>query len=193
MSSRFDVTGKLNATAPNVITVRLRSPIIEAAGKEYDPAYTVKALDTNQEANWIRRPAHSYGWDIMPRAVSAGLWRPVELVVHAPQEITDMYFTTIEVEGNLAKLIVTYQLATELELIPQLRLRLHAQCGDATFSYTQKVEFPVGRMEIEVKNPKLWWPRGYGDASLYNVTTELFRVMRWWLRARTPLESARSS
>ena len=92
------MTGKLNAAAPNVITIRLRSPIIEAAAKHYDPAYTVKALDTNQEANWIRRPAHSYGWDIMPRAVTAGLWRPVELVVHAPQEITDMYFTTMEAE-----------------------------------------------------------------------------------------------
>jgi len=171
----FDVTGKLNATTPNVVTVRLRSPIIEAAGKHYDPAYTVKALDTNQEANWIRRPAHTYGWDILPRAVSAGLWRPVELVVHAPQEITDMYFTTLEVEGNRAKLVVTYELKTELELIPQLRLKLVARCGDATFSYTQKVEFPVGRMEIEVKNPKLWWPRGYGDANLYKVTTELLQ------------------
>jgi beta-mannosidase len=172
---RFDVTGKLNATAPNVLTVRLRSPIIEAAGKKYDPAYTVIALDTNQEANWIRRPAHSYGWDIMPRAVSAGLWRPVELVVHAPQEITDMYFTTIQVEGNRAKLIVTYELATELELIPRLRLRLQARCGDSTFTHVHKVEFPVGRMEFEVQNPKLWWPRGYGDASLYKVTTQLLQ------------------
>jgi beta-mannosidase len=172
---RFEVTGKLNATAPNVLTVRLRSPIIEAAGKKYDPAYTVIALDTNQEANWIRRPAHSYGWDIMPRAVSAGLWRPVELVVHAPQEITDMYFTTLEVEGNHAKLVVTYELATELELIPQLRLRLQARCGDSTFTHIHKVQFPVGRMEIEVQNPKLWWPRGYGDANLYKVTTQLLQ------------------
>jgi len=172
---RFDVTGKLNATAPNVLTVRLRSPIIEAAGKKYDPAYTVIALDTNQEANWIRRPAHSYGWDIMPRAVSAGLWRPVELVVHAPQEITDMYFTTIEVEGNRAKLIVTYELATELELIPHLRLRLQARCGNSTFTHIHKVEFPVGRMEFEVQSPKLWWPRGYGDANLYKVTTQLLQ------------------
>jgi beta-mannosidase len=169
----FDVTGKLNATAPNVLTVRLRSPIIEAAGKHYDPAYTVKALDTNQEANWIRRPAHSYGWDILPRVVSAGLWRPVELIIHAPQEITDMYFTTLEADATRARLIVTYQLATDLEMLPQLHLRLRARCGDASFSYYQKVQFPVGRLDIEVKNPQLWWPRGYGDANLYTVTTEL--------------------
>ena len=80
----FDVTGMLNATGANPLTVRLGSPIIEAASKRYDPAYTISAGKTNQEAIWIRRPAHSYGWDIMPRAVSAGLWRPVELIVHAP-------------------------------------------------------------------------------------------------------------
>ena len=114
----------------------------------------------------------------MPRAVSAGLWRPVELIVHAPQEITDMYFTTLEVEGNRANLIVTYELTTELELIPQLRLRLTARCGDSTFTHEHKVEFPVGRMEIEVQNPKLWWPRGYGDANLYKVTTNFFRAMQ---------------
>jgi beta-mannosidase len=171
----FDVTGKLNARAPNVLAVRLRSPIIEAASKKYDPAYTTTAGPTNQEANWIRRPAHSYGWDIMPRAVSAGLWRPVELIVHSRQEITGLYFATLEVKENRAKLVVTYELATELELLPQLRLRLQARCGDSTFTNIHKVEFPVGRMEIEVQNPKLWWPRGYGDANLYKVTTQLLQ------------------
>ena len=80
----FDVTGMLNGAGANVLTVRLRSPIVEAATKQYDPAYTIAAGKTNQEAIWIRRPAHSYGWDIMPRAVSAGLWRPVE--THCPCE-----------------------------------------------------------------------------------------------------------
>src|SRR5208337_922789 len=46
---------------------------------------------------------------------------------------------------------------------------------DSTFTHIHKVEFPVGRMEIEVQNPKLWWPRGYGDANLYKVTTQLLQ------------------
>ena len=171
----FDVTGRLNSAGPNQLTVRLGSPIVEAAGKRYDPAYTIVAGKTNQEAIWIRRPAHSYGWDIMPRAVSAGLWRPVELVVHAEQEITDMYFTTLSAQPGRARLAISYELATDLALLPQLRLRVQGRCGESMFTYTHKVQFTAGRFEVEVPNPKLWWPRGYGDPNLYQVTTQLLQ------------------
>jgi beta-mannosidase len=168
----FDVTGKLNSSGPNVLTVRLRSPIIEAAGKRYDPGYDM-ALRTNVEQIWIRKAPHSFGWNIMPRAVSAGLWRPVELIVHGPHEVTDMYFTTLAVDSGHATLSVSYQLTTDLALLPQLRLRVQGRCGDSTFTYVHKVEFTAGRFQIDVANPQLWWPRGYGVPNLYHVTTEL--------------------
>jgi len=170
----FDITGKLNASGPNTLTIRLRSPIIEAANKRYDPAYTVSSV-TDQEGTWIRRAAHTYGWDIMPRAVSAGLWRPVEVIVHAANEIPDMYFTTLSVEPGRANLAVSFELTTDLALLPQLWLGVQGQCGDSSFSYVHKVEFAAGRFEIGVPNPKLWWPRGYGDPNLYMVTTQLLQ------------------
>jgi beta-mannosidase len=171
----FDVTGMLNRAGTNVLTVRLGSPIIEAASKKYGAAYTISAGKTNQEAIWIRRPAHSYGWDIMPRTVTAGLWRPVELIIHAKHEITDMYFTTLSVQPDRATLAVSYELSTDLALLPQLRLRVEGRCGESTFTYNQKVEFTAGRFEVEVQNPKLWWPRGYGDPNLYTVKTQLLQ------------------
>jgi len=171
----FDVTGRLSAGDINLLTVRLRSPIIEAAGKTYDPAYTNNAGKTNQEAIWIRRPAHSYGWDIMPRAVSAGIWRPVELIVHAKHEIKDLYFTTRAVQPGHATLAVSFELATDLTLLPQLTLRVHGRCGESSFIYNHKVEFTAGRFEVDVPNPRLWWPRGYGDPNLYEVTTQLLQ------------------
>jgi beta-mannosidase len=175
IEQRFEVTGKLNTSGPNILTVRLRSPIIEAASKRYDPAYTISAGRTNQEAVWIRKPAHSYGWDIMPRAVSAGLWRPVELIIHARHEITDMYFSTASLDSRQATLAVSYELSTDLALLPQLRLRLQGRCGESTFTRIHKVEFTAGRFEIEVRDPQLWWPRGYGNPNLYQVTIQLLQ------------------
>jgi len=173
IEQRFDVTGKLKLAGPNILTVRLRSPIIEAAAKRYDPANTISAGNTNQEAIWIRKPAHSYGWDIMPRAVTAGIWRPVELIVHAKHEITDMYFSTMSIDQGEAALAVSYELTTDLGLLPQLRLRVQGRCGESSFTQVHKLEFSAGRFEIRVHNPRLWWPRGYGDPSLYQVTTQL--------------------
>lgn len=170
----FDVTGKLNASAPNVLTVRLRSAVIEAASKSYDPAITIASVSC-QESVWIRKPAHSWGWDIMPRAVSAGLWRPVELIVHAPQEISEMYFATMEADKKSAELAVSFDLATDLSLLPQLHLKVRGECGDSTFSHLHKLEFSAGRFTFSVPDPRLWWPRGYGDAHLYKVTTQLLQ------------------
>ena len=175
IEQHFDVSGKLNPTGANTLAVRLKSPIIEAAGKRYDPAYTINAGRTNQEAIWIRKAPSSFGWNIMPRAVSAGLWRPVELIVHAPHEVADLYFTTFSLDSGHATLAVSYELVTDLALLPQLQLRVHGRCGDSTFTHVHKVEFTAGRFTIEVPNPRLWWPRGYGDPNLYEVTTQLLQ------------------
>src|ERR1035437_2418372 len=171
----FNVTDKLNVTGPNTITVRLRSAELEAVGKNYDPAYTVSAGPNNQEGVWIRKPAHSWGWNIMPRSVSSGLWRSVELIVHAPQEIPELYFATLSVEPGKAELHVSYNVTTELTLLPQLQLKVKGECGDSTFSHLHHLEFSAGRFSIPVANPRLWWPRGYGEASLYKVTTQLLQ------------------
>ena len=77
---RFDVTGCLRLGEPNTLTVRLASPILEALRHPYDPS--LEAWGFGEEKVWVRKAAHSYGWDIMPRALSAGLWRSVEVVVH---------------------------------------------------------------------------------------------------------------
>ncbi len=170
----FDVTDKLSANAPNQLTIRLRSAVIEAAGKVYEPANTSDSSST-QESIWIRKPAHSWGWDIMPRAVSAGLWRSVELIVHAAHEIPEIYFATVAASEESARLTVSFDVTTDLTLIPELRLRVQGECGGSTFSRLHKMEFTAGRFEISVPNPKLWWPRGYGEANLYKVTTQLLQ------------------
>lgn len=169
---RIDITGKARANAPNVITIRLRFAAIEAQGKAYEPLNTMANVP-DQESVWIRKPAHCWGWDIMPRAVSAGLWRPVELIVHAPHEITDLYFATLSAASDNAMLNVSFSAKTDLALLPQLSLKVEGACGGSTFSHVHHLEFSAGRFEFPVADPKLWWPRGYGDAHVYKVTTQL--------------------
>ena len=55
----FDVTGQLNDSGPNLLAVRRSSLSVDAASKRCDPAYTITAGKTNQEAIWVRRPAHT--------------------------------------------------------------------------------------------------------------------------------------
>ena len=85
----FEITD-LVRSGENRIAVRLRSPIVEANEEEY-PLFETAFKGINTESAHIRRPAHSYGWDIMPRAVTSGLWRSVELVIKERVEIRQLY------------------------------------------------------------------------------------------------------
>src|SRR5690606_17156327 len=111
------------------------------------------------ESLWIRKAAHMFGWDIMPRAVSAGLWRPVELVVRVPDEIEDVYAVTRQADERSAKLQLFFRLGTDAEKLSDLRLRVSGVCGDSTFAAEKKIRFIAGHIEVTVDRPKLWWPR----------------------------------
>jgi beta-mannosidase len=78
IAHRFDVTDLLRAEgAENELAVRLDSAVL--AGRQHQPAAVEGAFQMSWESLAIRKAPHMYGWDIMPRIVSAGLWRSVRL------------------------------------------------------------------------------------------------------------------
>ena len=168
---RLDIADVLDSTKLNVLTIRLRSPIIEALGKEYFPSMI--ALPSNMEQLWLRKAAHSYSWDIMPRAISAGLWRPVRLVIYDDLEITDLFFYTLSASQMSAKIGIFYNIRANIEIIPRLAFRFSFKCGSSSYIVQKAVYFVSGTVFVEVENPALWWPAGYGIANLYDVKTEL--------------------
>ena len=73
---RVDVSGVLRPGA-NRIHVRIGSPVNYARHFAYD-AVSIGA-EHRDECLFRRKAPHVWGWDIMPRTVSAGIWRPVRL------------------------------------------------------------------------------------------------------------------
>ena len=108
----FDVT---SAIAPpggdNLLEVFIRSSVIE--GRKHIPP-TVSINFTQPESIYARRAPHTYGWDIMPRLVSAGLWRSVSLEVKPPVHIMDAHWYTNGVDLKAGKASV-FRSATRKE------------------------------------------------------------------------------
>lgn len=157
--------------SPNLIQIQLRSPI--AAAKEFPLTSDVSGGMYRNEGLWVRKPAHCYGWDIMPRALSAGIWRPVYLREKKEMEITDIFLSTIKASEERA--IVRFQMDFQTGyILRNFRVQVTGQCGNSTFSAEQPVFFTHCAFNIHVENPLLWWPAGYGDANLYQVSVKLF-------------------
>jgi len=170
---KFDISTLMVKDKFNILTIRLRSPLIEAAEKQIDPYNGLSYGETNIEQTWIRKAAHSYGWDIMPRAMSAGLWRKVEILIYEEHEIRETYFFTSSISRNKAILGVFYRLDSNLLQLSDMELKIKGVCGNSNFEVTNPLLNIGGNIYVEIENPKLWYPTGYGKANLYEVTIEL--------------------
>ncbi len=168
----FEVTDVVKS-GKNTLTVRIASPIIEAWNKEYG-IYSLAntAGGRNVEYSYMRKPAHSYGWDIMPRALGSGIWRSVNLVVKGEFEIDQLYCYFDNVDGG-EKVFVCYDLIAPPS--KNMEVEVIGKCGESEFYGRKKMEFKAGAITVPVENPKLWWPYGYGDANLYDLTVNFYK------------------
>ena len=101
----FDVKDALKPIGKdNLLEVYIRSSVIE--GRKNIPP-TISYNFAQMESVYSRRAPHTYGWDIMPRLVSAGLWRSVSLEIENPVHILDAHWFTTEV-NTAAKTAVVF-------------------------------------------------------------------------------------
>ncbi len=143
------------------------------AVREHALPVSANALKYNYESLYIRKAASMYGWDIMPRIVSAGIWRPVSLIQKKADRIDDVFIYPLRVNENHATLSVFYNLTVDKDFLHDFTIRVKGTCGESTFSGEREILHTSQRIDVYVDRPKLWWPKNAGEANLYDVTIEL--------------------
>ncbi len=171
VAHRFDVSEAVRP-GENRICVRIASALLEATAYPYE-APTL-SWETREEGVYLRKAPHVWGWDIMPRAVSAGIWRSVRLETVPEHSIEQMYYWTASASEGHATLGAHFGVRTS-RFTPnaQLNLRITGVCGNHRFEHVWPLEFLAGNTRVEIPGARLWWPKGYGEANLYDVTAQL--------------------
>ena len=169
---RVPVKDHLHA-GKNVLRVEFPSPIKAAekiaATDPWQPKTKVEAK------TYVRKAAYEYGWDWGPRFVTSGIWRPVRLEAWDKARIADFAIRQRDVSREVAHL----DAEIEVQASSAGAANLTVQFNDAGKSVvlTSKAELHAGNNEIEipieVKQPKLWFPAGYGDQPLYEFTAQI--------------------
>jgi beta-mannosidase len=169
----FDITSDIRWHESNTLVVFIRPAMNQARRMTCTAA--VHGGEHSDEMTRLRMPPHCFGWDIMPRLLSAGLWRPVTLEYADGERLEDLYLTTTQADEQQARLYFAYTFASDRVRLPLYRIQVEGRCQDRLFTAEQTTHFVSNALNLTVDKPLLWWPRGYGDQPLYDVTVSLWR------------------
>ncbi len=169
MISHEFAVGDLLQAGENTLTVHIKSPVIAAHYENY----TVAAMMTWENApveTGVRRAPHSNGWDIMPRAVTAGLWRDVKIEFRDKLCFSQLFFKTTTNSCTLF-----YEIESKWADFQDVEIEAVGSCGSSTFSVREKIiTGKAGRISIPIADPKVWWPYGYGEANIYDAIVRIY-------------------
>ena len=112
------------------------------------------------------RKAHCmFGWDWGPRLPDAGIWRDISLIGVDAARIRDVLVKQFHEDGQVTLEIDTH--ITRLTDAPaEVRVSVTAPDGTVLTGAGETCR-------IEIPDPQLWWPAGYGGQPLYQVEVEL--------------------
>ncbi len=128
----------------------------------------------NYQVLRFRKPAHSWGWDIAPRLPLGGIYRSLRLEEVPLCRIAEDRLQLLRLlpEGSV-ELLYQYKIENGRRECRNLRLVLEGRCGDSVWRHEEAVLAPLGHVFMVLPAIRLWYPRGYGDPNLYEVTITL--------------------
>jgi beta-mannosidase len=171
---RFDITDQLKKEGSNTVYVCIDPSVRE--GQKYTNGVIGSRSDFSPESVNIRKAPHMFGWDIMPRLVSAGLWRNVRIEVIKPVSLRQIYWMTnsVNIPQKKAELILDWEICTDMVPIEGLTMEISLwHQKDTVYRKSFPLIYYCGKSVIPVDNADFWWPRGYGDPVLYKGRVRL--------------------
>ncbi len=162
----------------NVIAIRFK-PIYKVASEleeKHKHKYTCLSSDNFSARPYVRKAQYSFGWDWGPTLPTSGIWREAKVVAYNTARLGYVAALPMEVSKEKAKIKVV----TEIHAIKEATLNVKFALVGFGQNIKQETESKVksGRnfaeCIIDIDKPQLWWPRGYGEANLYDALIQVW-------------------
>lgn len=167
----------------NQVVVHIKPAMLEAR-KNVAPAFCMHQR-YNRASLYTRKAPHMYGWDIMPRIVSAGIWKKVTLRENKTDSIRDVYLATLNTVPDsdnpdygkaCLRCYVYVKLSGSFAQSYRIKVEGHLRGFSQTefFVKEEQLWHNTDSFLITLDHCRLWWPGNYGSPALYDVTVTLY-------------------
>jgi hypothetical protein len=178
MRGLFDVTSRIRPKERNAIAVRIEKNATPGSMKQK----TLETAGLNGGALGADNPTYhaSVGWDWIPpvRGRNVGIWNDIYLTASGPVTIENPFVKTTLPLPDTSQADVRVEAALKNSESKPVSGILHGKFGEVTFEQPVTLDAASTKTVVidsstqpglRLKNPKLWWPNGYGDQNLYPV------------------------
>ena len=175
----FEIPVGVLQPGDNELFVHIRPTMVEAQREGLLLPPSALTYKYNFASLAVRKAPSSFGWDILCRSVSGGLWRGVTLeAVESAPRLNEAFLYTKRMfpESGYAEINLYFAFETpDGELANDYAIEVEGRCGDALFRQRQDVWHTSGTMTLILRDARFWYPRNAGPQNLYNVHVTLLR------------------
>jgi beta-mannosidase len=154
----------------NSIELKIVPPVRYHAARYANEAFHYPAPNDQASvkvAPYTRKPQYQFGWDWALRMNTIGFSAPITIAVKAPLRVVHCIVSTLALSETDAQLELNVALEGTT-LANGLRIESRYFNGQSTGGQSAQ------KIQVRVKNPRLWWPNGQGEAFLYKDTLRFY-------------------
>ena len=159
LTYRIDVKNLLKEGKNNVrvLIKSVNNELKEITNSKYESIFNSKRI-------FVRKAQCHFGWDWAPDFMGSGIYRDVYLSAKNKDNIKNVNIITRK-NGNVTFKVELNNRDVNAGFLT-LKIAEDPECNKWIY-IRQRVEGAKNIINVKIKNPKLWWPNGYGEQNLY--------------------------
>ncbi len=167
---RWDVKPLLQA-GENDLRIGFDSPVRFAAAQQ-----ALRSMPGVSQAipggPYLRKAPCQFGWDWGPQLPPIGVWKDIQLEGDEGARIAEVRISQQHVGGQVT---VEARVAVQSwdDAPRSAVMRLVAPDGQVFETSAAVAPGNESRLRVDIPNPQIWWPNGYGAQPLYRASVEL--------------------
>ncbi|KAL4734822.1 glycoside hydrolase superfamily [Aspergillus similis] len=176
LAHRVDITKALDVEGEHTLEIDFDCALLRARElRKQHPDHKWVGFNGDPARLSVRKAQYHWGWDWGPVLMTAGIWKEVRLEVYSAK-ISDLW-TEVDLAEDHSKARIT--------AIAEVESVCTGNSYKATFTLSLQgqqvgkevalLDDNVAKTTFDVQDPSLWWPNGYGDQSLYEISVSLER------------------
>ena len=171
---RVDITHAIEAQSEHELEIEFDSALLKAREIEKQhPEHKFLCFNGDTARLAVRKAQCHWGWDWGPVIMCAGIWRPVRLEVYTAR-ISDLR-TDLNFSPNYKSASLKISATVDGHQKESLTAKFSISLGGKVLATKHASISSDGKatVTLEVGQPSLWMPSGYGQQTLYDVNVSI--------------------